>query len=33
MKNKTFWSFLLIIASLVGYRLLSDYLEDTRDFR
>jgi hypothetical protein len=33
MKNKTFCSILLVIASLVGYRLLSDYLEDSRDFR
>lgn len=33
MKNKTLCSILLVIASFVGYRLLSDYMEDTRDFR
>ncbi|MFU0791738.1 MAG: Transcriptional regulator [Virgibacillus proomii] len=33
MKNKTLCSILLVIASLIGYRLLNDYLEDQRDFR
>lgn len=32
MKN-TVCGILLVLTSLVGYRLLSDYLEDTRDFR
>jgi len=33
MKNRTLCSILLVVASLVGYRLISDYIEDTRDFR
>ncbi|CDO02435.1 hypothetical protein BN988_00897 [Oceanobacillus picturae] len=33
MKNKTLCGFLLVLASLVGFRLLSDYMEDSRDFR
>ncbi|SHG91308.1 hypothetical protein SAMN05421787_101652 [Virgibacillus pantothenticus] len=33
MKNKTLCGIFLVIASLIGYRLLSDYMEETRDFR
>ncbi|AIF45478.1 hypothetical protein X953_12995 [Virgibacillus sp. SK37] len=33
MKNKTLCNFLLLLTALVGYRMLTDYMEDTKDFR
>jgi len=31
--RKTLYGLLLVIAALVGYRIVSDMLEDERDFR
>ncbi|CDQ40315.1 hypothetical protein M948_16425 [Virgibacillus sp. CM-4] len=33
MKNKTLCGIFFVIASVIGYRVLSDYMEDSRDFR
>lgn len=33
MKNCTLISIFLVIASLIGYRLISDSMDDTKNFR